>query len=145
MKTSRGFLCVLLVSVFLLVLVPCEVDAQVTERVDIRVRRDSQGVWTFAVSPWLREINDGDSIEWKVVEAGNFDVDFELLDKQGQNRLPPSQTPIDNAGKRRGPFDRTPAQRGRIERYNIRLTITERNADATLLEVILDPDYRVRP
>jgi hypothetical protein len=128
-------------------LVPSEVEAQITERVDIKVGQHPQRGLEITVEPWLRELNPDDSIEWKLTVTGNLSVQFDVLNKpeanQKQNRPPhkrplPART-VDQANtKAHGPFLRNPDIPGIWDRYDLKLVVDGQ-------KITLDPDYRVRP
>ncbi len=132
MKIPWCFFRVLMIWGVLLLPFPWEVEAQATERGDIRVKEDKDLGLVITVTPWLSDVRPGDFIEWKIRAIGSLDVTFDVLSKHGPHRkLRAAEPPIEPECNRQGALTTNPDVPERIEHYNLKLVITQggRNSD----------------
>ena len=114
----------------------------------------------LTVTPWLREVTQGEHIFWNVTQGGGATVNnFKIKDKGGSNRYGknrrdfpgPLVQPTPHEVQTGGPMT-LPSQAvgpphhrvdGDVEDYTIELEIEF--PAGQIHRIVLDPDYRVRP
>ena len=110
-----------------------------TVNVDVRIECLAGRGVSFSLTPWLIEVNRGDSINWRLDQSSNVN-DMEIVSKMPGNRWPFRNKPPYNSAKGNPAGARAldNAETGRRYKYAVQ-TICMREGDQADT-VVIDPD-----